>query len=88
MKNPDFRNPSFITIALNYADRLGRRRIRYSLDNEDGEGEWVTLGELRQQLGEEAANMLAKHFDHTGLADQPVISRSRLIDLIKLLVRR
>jgi hypothetical protein len=71
-----------------FAARLRRRRVvRYSADSPDV-NEYVTLGEVAAQVGDDVARRLAVHFTHTGLDGQPVIATGRLADLLELEIDR
>jgi hypothetical protein len=81
-------DPGWRRRAERYVPRLRRRRPdRYSRECSD-ESQFVTLGELHDELGDEVAGRLATHFYHCDFEKEPIIERTRLADLIELLAER
>jgi hypothetical protein len=67
--------------------RLRRRRpVRYSRDSDD-DSEFVTLAELRAELGDEIAARLAHLFDHATPDGESYADRDRVADALEMLLK-
>jgi hypothetical protein len=64
--------------------RLRRSRaVKYSRDQDD-ETSWINLEQVRDELGDAAADALRPHFIHRDFFGVPTIELGALIDLLAL----